>query len=149
MELADRVVVLNRGRIEQVGTPDEVYRQPASSFVFDFIGRGAQIPGTVERGRFHATGSSRGLPLPGDIRFEGAGVLAVRPHDLHLVPEGQGLPGRVRQMRTLAGRTTLDIELSSPALVVELDIDAGDVAELPSRGASVEIAPRAARCYAA
>ncbi len=148
MELADRVVVLNRGRIEQVGTPDEVYRQPASSFVFDFIGRGAQIPGRVERGQFHATGSSRVLPLPCDTRFEGPGVLAVRPHDLRLVPEGQGLPGFVRQMRTLSGRTTLDIELGSPTLVVELDIDGADVAQLPSRGAAVEIAPRAARCYA-
>ena len=56
MELADRVVVLNQGRIEQVGTPDEVYRRPSSSFVFDFIGRGAQIAGHAANGAFQPNG---------------------------------------------------------------------------------------------
>ncbi len=149
MELADRVVVLNRGRIEQVGTPDEVYRQPASSFVFDFIGRGAQIAGQVQRGGFRAEGSDRWLALPGDIGFEGRGVLAVRPHELRLVPAGQGLPGQVRQLRTLAGRTTLDVALDHASLVVEVDIDGGDPKSLPARGAQVEVSPQRALCYAA
>lgn len=149
MELADRVVVLNRGRIEQVGTPDEVYRQPASPFVFDFIGRGAQIAGQVQAGAFRAEGSDRWLPLPGDIRVQGRGVLSVRPHELRLVPAGQGLPGHVRQLRTLAGRTTLDVELSHAPLVVEVDIDNGEPSALPLRGAPVEIAPQRAICYPA
>ena len=149
MELADRVVVLNRGRIEQVGTPDEVYRQPASPFVFDFIGRGAQIAGQVHAGAFRAEGSDRWLPLPGDTPVQGRGVLSVRPHELRLVPPGQGLPGQVRQMRTLAGRTTLDVELSHAPLVVEVDIDNGEPSSLPLRGAPVEIAPQRALCYPA
>ena len=80
---------------------------------------------------------------------EGRGVLSVRPHELRLVPAGQGLPGHVRQLRTLAGRTTLDVELSHAPLVVEVDIDNGEPSALPLRGAPVEIAPQRAICYPA
>src|SRR5690606_37539807 len=45
IELADRIVVFNKGHIEQVGTPDEVYDQPCNAFVFDFLGRGNRIHG--------------------------------------------------------------------------------------------------------
>ena len=50
IELADRVVVLNQGRIEQVGTPDEIYDRPASPFVAGFIGESSALPVT-RRGR--------------------------------------------------------------------------------------------------
>ena len=50
LELADRVTILNDGRVEQVGTPGEVYDHPASPFVMDFVGETAQIPVTI-RGR--------------------------------------------------------------------------------------------------
>jgi len=109
MELADRVVVLNGGRIEQVGTPDEVYCRPVSSFVFDFIGRGAQIPGHAHAGRFLPTGSDSALQLPQGSAFEGSGLLSVRfarsraptahaggPHDARHRNQhtGAGLGGR-------------------------------------------------------
>ena len=47
LTMADRIVVMNRGAIEQIGTPIEIYRQPASPFVADFIGLMNFIPGTV------------------------------------------------------------------------------------------------------
>ena len=53
LELADRVVVLRDGRIEQVGTPDEIYSAPASAYVFDFIGRANALEGRVEGGAVH------------------------------------------------------------------------------------------------
>src|SRR4249919_187219 len=65
LELADRVVVMNKGRIEQDGTPDEVYSRPASPFVFDFIGRSNQLTGYVEGGRFHADGSAYPIAATG------------------------------------------------------------------------------------
>lgn len=147
MELADRVVVLNQGRIEQVGTPDEVYRRPQSSFVFDFIGRGTQIAGHAANGSFRAHGQEHSIALPSGAGFEGTGLLSVRPHDLRLVESGRGLAGKVRQMRTLAGRTTLDIELAANALMVEVDIEGDDAKHMPERGAQVAIAPIAARFY--
>ena len=50
MAVADRIVVMNHGRIEQVGTPMQVYREPASPFVADFVGRINVVPATAEAG---------------------------------------------------------------------------------------------------
>lgn len=75
MTLADRLVVLNGGRIEQIGTPLDVYRKPASAFVAGFIGSPAMnlLP-------------ARAVPhLPGSAH---AGVIGVRPEDLHEAPDG-------------------------------------------------------------
>src|SRR5690349_9988701 len=80
LELADRVVVMNKGRIEQDGTPDEVYSRPASPFVFDFIGRSNQLSGYIEHGRFHADGSAHVLPATG--MADGPATLFARPHDV-------------------------------------------------------------------
>ena len=51
LEVADRVVVMNQGRIEQVGTPEEVYDQPATPFVYDFLGNVNLFHGRIDRGR--------------------------------------------------------------------------------------------------
>jgi sulfate transport system ATP-binding protein len=51
MELADRVVVLNQGRIEQIGSPEEVYETPASPFVFGFIGDSSVLLVSIREGR--------------------------------------------------------------------------------------------------
>ena len=51
LELADRVVVMSNGKIEQVGTPDEVYEHPATPFVYEFLGHVNRMPCTVARGR--------------------------------------------------------------------------------------------------
>jgi len=51
LSVADRIVVMNHGRIEQIGTPLEVYREPASPFVADFVGKVNVLPGRVQQGR--------------------------------------------------------------------------------------------------
>lgn len=149
MELADRVVVLNDGRIVQVGTPEEIYQRPVSSFVFDFIGRGAQIAGRIDDGHFLATGSEQPVALPAGIRFQGPGVLAVRPHEFRIVAQREGLAGQVRQIRTLAGRTTIDVELHAAAQVFEVDVRGEDLTRLPGQGGAIHLAPVAARCFPA
>ncbi len=145
MELADRVVVLRDGRIEQVGTPDEVYQRPASPFVFDFIGRGGVVEGRVDGGRFVAR--DEGLALPSAEAGDGPAQLFVRPHALRLVGEGEGLRGRVRALRSSGGRRTLEIELAQQDGVLELDLAATDAA--PSRGARVDVLPTDYRVFAA
>lgn len=78
LELADRVVLLNKGVIEQAGSADDIYDSPASPFVFDFIGDAASIPATISDGRARVAG----VPLPLGLRFQGTGEarLYVRPH---------------------------------------------------------------------
>ena len=77
MTLADRLVVLNQGRVEQIGTPTEVYRRPASRFVAGFIGAPAMnfMPGTMAKDGRVAIGSGNGIPV----------TIGVRPEEIKLV----------------------------------------------------------------
>ncbi len=87
MDLADRIIVMNRGRIEQVGSTDELYERPASPFVFDFLGATNVLPAEVR---------DRGLFLPGaqqpiaadDMQASGAVDVYVRPADLRVAEAG-------------------------------------------------------------
>ncbi len=88
MTIADRIVVINRGRIEQVGTQAEIYDQPQSRFVADFIGTTNFLEGRIEAGRFRTTGGQE-LPLPpGCERGEGECVLSVRPEKIDIGAAG-------------------------------------------------------------
>ena len=67
LELADRLVVMSQGKIEQVGTPDEVYDRPNSPFVFGFIGESSALPVKVENHELWVGGRAIGLPAPDDV----------------------------------------------------------------------------------
>lgn len=70
MVMCDRIAVMNDGRVEQVGTPEEVYEQPANGFVADFIGSSNRLPATVENGRLdlgHATVDAPAGTPDGDV----------------------------------------------------------------------------------
>ncbi|WP_184719027.1 sulfate/molybdate ABC transporter ATP-binding protein [Caulobacter sp.] len=84
LELADRVAILNKGQIEQVGTPDQVHDQPETAFVCGFVGEANCFEGQVSGGQFTA-GALR-LPAAG-VR-DGAATAYVRPHDFVLDPNG-------------------------------------------------------------
>ncbi|MFT4197110.1 MAG: sulfate ABC transporter ATP-binding protein [Pseudoxanthomonas sp.] len=89
LELADRVAILNRGRLEQVGTPAEVYDHPATPFVHGFVGEVNRIPVLIRDGRLHAGGAQ--FPLS-DVSLAGPHAwLLVRPQDLQPVGEGEAV----------------------------------------------------------
>ena len=92
LELADRLCVMSQGRIEQVGTPDNVYDTPASPFVFAFIGESSQLPVHIENGAVHLGNQSLGLAASGSA---GTGQLFFRPHDIELVEDSEALGGTV------------------------------------------------------
>jgi iron(III) transport system ATP-binding protein len=94
LALSDRIAVVNQGRLEQVGTPIQVYEQPTTRFVGDFLGRTVILKGTLrhETGRswIDVQGQGRIVPQP-DATFgdgEGLGILS-RPEDITLLPMGQ------------------------------------------------------------
>jgi sulfate transport system ATP-binding protein len=85
LELADRVAILNLGRIEQVGSPEDVAERPASAFVAGFVGEANRFDGVVENGRF--IGGDVVAPAPG--AQAGPAQAFVRPHQFALAEEGQ------------------------------------------------------------
>jgi sulfate transport system ATP-binding protein len=89
MEVADRIVVLNKGRIEQIGSPDEVYNNPASPFVYDFIGQVNLFHSRVSEGWAHIGDYKLPAPEHASIK-DSAAVAYVRPHDIELQAEPQG-----------------------------------------------------------
>ena len=122
MELADRVVVMNRGRIEQIGSTDELYEQPATPFVFDFLGDTNVLPAEVRSGSLFLPGDD--LPLtPSQQGGSGPVDVYVRPGDLRLANAvGPSLPVRVGDVQrtgpivrvaatTVRGETPVTIEL--------------------------------------
>jgi iron(III) transport system ATP-binding protein len=97
MGVSDRIVVMSRGRVEQVGTPEEVYRAPATAFVAGFVGRSSIIEGRV--GASPATIEAAGQVLPAEAArglLYGAEVRAfVRPEHVRLGAAAPGMPGAV------------------------------------------------------
>ncbi len=101
LAMSDRIAVMSGGRVEQIGTPAEIYDRPASRFVADFIGEINVFDGRTEHGRF-VTPDGRALPAP----LDAAGTtLAIRPEKLHVVPAGTGIiDGQVETANFLGGQ---------------------------------------------
>jgi sulfate transport system ATP-binding protein len=128
MDLADRVVVLHQGKVEQVGTPAEIYDHPATEFVARFVGATNVLRGEV-RGGTAEMGTLRAPAPPGD--HEGRAVTAiVRPHDVELSGRvGDGAEdaspnvttGRIERMNRVGHMVKIQLALGDgQALTVEL-----------------------------
>jgi sulfate transport system ATP-binding protein len=135
LDLADRVVVMNEGRIEQDGSPDSVYSTPASAFVFDFLGRSNQIFGEVSDGLFRAPGLANAIAVS-DCR-SGPASLFTRPHDITLANTGSGLSAKVAAVHRLAGRVSLDVTIEGQDRSLLVDVPGHGVARPPARGEQV------------
>jgi len=121
LELADRVVVMSQGAIEQVGTADEVYDRPNSPFVYGFIGDSSALPVKAERGEIWLQDRSLGLAAPG--LPDGDALLYFRPHDVELL-EGSGgcIAGTVANSRRVAGTRRVELEIGGAQHRVEIEL---------------------------
>lgn len=91
LEVADRVVIMNEGRIEQIGTPEEVYEHPASSFVYHFLGNVNLFHGRIHEGRARIGDLEVAVPEHGKAQDLPA-VGYVRPHDIEIERYRNGTP---------------------------------------------------------
>ena len=126
---------MREGRVEQVGTPAQIYREPASAYVFDFIGRANVLTGAVRGQRFEA----HGLQFAADGVSDGTTRLYLRPHDLALADADAGFPAQVRAQHRLADRITLELAVAGQERVRELDlVDRPDL-QAPTIGSEVHV----------
>ncbi len=146
LELADRVVVMSQGRIEQDGSPDQVYADPATPFVYDFLGRSNQIAGRVQGGDFRADDAASALPARDFV--SGPATLFARPHDIDVVGPEMGLPATVTEVRRLAGRLILEASLEGQARLVEVDLPYSE-RPAPLRGERIGLQLRRYRVFPA
>ncbi|HEY0334412.1 MAG TPA: sulfate/molybdate ABC transporter ATP-binding protein [Stenotrophomonas sp.] len=122
LELADRVAILNQGRIEQLDSPATVYDHPASPFVYGFVGEVNRLPGQATGAQVQVAG--RSLPLQSPA--QGQVALYVRPEDL--VPESEGWPATVVATQRSGARLRLRARLEQGDREVELEVPAAEAA---------------------
>jgi sulfate transport system ATP-binding protein len=143
LELADRVVVMSQGRIEQVGTADDVYDRPASPFVFSFIGETSELPVTVAGGRVWL--DDRPLSIPSGKVPNGAARLLFRPQDAEIVHSAAGaIAGVVTASHRSSGLRRINLSIGAAGYKIEIAVPA-DIA-LPESG-KIGISPRRWQIY--
>jgi len=155
LELADRVVVMNKGRIEQIGTPEEVYDSPATPFVYEFLGNVNRIPCTIVDGKarlwtveVEAEGAA-GTPCPPGTM---EGFAYVRPHDIEFVEQGAPLAVAAVVRHVAAAGPTARIELAAEGVdnLIEVELPRAQYLERGLKvGSKVFVAARAARVFPA
>jgi sulfate transport system ATP-binding protein len=142
LELADRVVVLDKGRVQQIGTPEDVYERPQSAFVHHFIGESLTVPVTIDAGIVHFAG--RRLDLDPRGLKDGEASLFVRPYEVAVVPDGGDamLSGIVKRVHGFGPARRLEIALRAGDRehVIEVQAPRHDVIGI---GQAVALKPRA------
>ncbi len=147
LEVANRVVVMDKGRIEQIGTPGEVYDNPATAFVHGFIGESIVLAVEVCDGCVRLGGKS--LNIAPDGVGSGASKLFVRRHDMQTGPAGSGaLDAAVRHVRTFGPIQRAEVALSATGGETVIEIDAPRDRELQI-GDVIGLQPRRYRIFAA
>jgi len=143
LELADRVAILNRGRIEQVGTPDEVLDRPATAFVAGFVGEAVRLPVEIA-GRSLRIGSLS-IDAPQGTRA-GPADLFVRPHDLALAdaPGANVLPATILSVRRTGPARRAELQFDAGLPPVEIELPLGQAVR---KGQTVHVRLLAQRLY--
>ena len=112
LEVSDRVAILRDGRIEQIGTPEEIYDHPASPFVYDFLGNVNLFSGRVNEGTVTIGETEFSVPETAG-ETDADAVAFVRPHDIHITREPAGqktFPARVIRSNAAGPLASLELE---------------------------------------
>ncbi|MBK8676083.1 MAG: sulfate/molybdate ABC transporter ATP-binding protein [Cellvibrionales bacterium] len=152
LEVADRIVVMNKGKIEQIGTPEQIYDEPASPFVYQFIGNVNLFHSRVRDG-FARIGASE-IPVEEHAHVEDAHATAyVRPHDIEIQREpGNNAAFRVKvvHIHTIGSVVHLELHSEDESEVIEAELSRERFRELSlQNGERVWVRPLTARVFLA
>ena len=150
LEVADRVVLMNAGRVEQVGRPDEVWAHPASPFVYGFLGDVNLFHGRAHDGQVDIAGMM--FESHAAAANDGAGAVAyVRPHEFDVArhkPGDRGIVAQLSRVLRVGPTARLELERESESDVIEahLPVDSFDALGV-REGALLTLRPRHARIF--
>jgi sulfate transport system ATP-binding protein len=146
-EVADQIVLMNRGRVEQVGSPQQVFDEPATPFVMEFLGQVNVFRGRVQDGRAHVGGLEFAAPQASPA---GAAHVYVRPHELelHAVPAPESFPAEVRRLVPLGGSVRVELAAASVQGPLAAEVETRRAESLGLKvGDRVYVAPRRVRVF--
>ena len=150
LEVSDRVVIMNEGRVEQNGTPEEVYDHPATPFVFGFLGDVNLFHGRIYQGRVSIGESQLDAPEWAGAP-EQAGLAYVRTYDGTLAPSrtASSLEALVRHIRAFGPVVRLELDLTGGGGTIEAHIARGQYEQLAlAKGQRVYVSPTNVRVFA-
>jgi len=111
MTMSDRIVLINKGEVQQVGTPQEIYSRPANVFVANFVGKVDFMKGKVENGNI-LLNNSNGQTLPNTSSYTKDVIVAIRPENVMLAEDGE-LTGKVFSKFYLGDCNDLRVEVGN------------------------------------
>ena len=139
LAISDRIVVMDRGRIAQIGTPLELYHEPANRFVAEFIGEANFLPATIEtaaEGWANLRIGPQSLRLKSRLASPGLVTVLARPEAIRIHIDGEGLPGIIQKVSYLGSAADYTVETTlGPILITDYDMAGGVL----SSGAAVRL----------
>jgi sulfate transport system ATP-binding protein len=117
LEVSDKIVILNKGKIEQIGTPEEVYDNPVNPFVYGFLGNVNLFHARLEKGALRLDESDKQKE---DVSF------FIRPHDVKITvanEDGKGVEAKIMAYRILGNRVRVELKTVEGGKEIEADID--------------------------
>jgi sulfate transport system ATP-binding protein len=151
LEVSDRVVIMNEGRVEQSGTPEQVYDRPATPFVYGFLGDVNLFHGRIDRGRVKVGHSELAAPEWAEARDQ-AGVAYVRTYDVELTPSSSGassIEAVVRHIRAFGPVVRLELDRTDDGGSIEAHIPRAHYDQLGiGKGQRVFVSPTSVRVFA-
>ncbi|GGC97457.1 sulfate/molybdate ABC transporter ATP-binding protein [Undibacterium terreum] len=145
LEVADQIVVMNQGKVEQIGSPSEVYQHPASPFVYGFLGNVNLFHGRVHEGILDAGGVAFQAPGHAETR-DATGIGYVRPHELEVdrySPGAEGLLVQLKRVHSIGPLAQLELERDDNADLIEAMISSERYAHLKLKvGEALVVRPK-------
>ncbi len=148
MVMSDRIGVMNEGHMVQIGAPREIYRQPNSRFVSEFMGEVNVLPVTAQSGKLHCKTLNTSFEIPPGAKEIETGVLIIRPEDMRFVngepPVNGVLKGEIFNEYLLGSRVQYQVRAGSATLLVEKQRDSAT----PDATAKLTFAPENSMLFA-
>ncbi len=150
MQIADRVVLMNQGRVEQIGSPAEVYERPATAFVASFLGRVNVFRGEAKGGVAEVAGTTHMFPDHADGAARPV-TAYIRPHDLdvHLTPpSASAMRARITRVQATGATVRVSVVLAGSGDMVDVEVARERFVDLALElGMDVYVSPRQVRLF--
>ncbi len=150
LEVADRIVVMNHGQVEQIGTPQQVYDNPATPFVYKFLGNVNLFHSRVHQGKANIGDLSLDIDTYKETQ-DSAAVAYVRPHDIEIETQSNGKPAIeavVSYIHSLGPLVRLELQRADQSEIIEAELTRERFLHLNlETGSPVFIYPRNVRVF--